>query len=610
MPTPPLPKTYSSIGKKFVFALIMAIVVATLVNSNTFIYETLSAYFLFVILSSVLICGAGFLLIQYRNDAQILNWPIGIMMLWILYILFHGLLFDNGLNLRHTYLIVSGFGFISITIIFSLTDFKVNELFKGLSVLAIIESAVCITQHYGFTESKNSFFEVTGTWVNPNVTAMFIAMVIPVILYLFIEESIVWKAFSLIALILSFISLFFLNCRTAYVGVGVSTVVILSQYGFIKHLIYKTNRIISIVLLVLLICISTWLSNYFYKSKQASADGRYFIWGITMKMISEQPILGYGYGMFERNYNLFQAKYFSDGDAKKNEIENATHVKMAYNEMLENTVEGGISGLLLFVGFIFSLLFHYLKSRPKNKNVFVNKSIGNIAFAGVLTFSIMSLCNFTIQAIPAMMLFTIYGGILVSQKTDEKKEISKINNSPVIVSFCFALCLISLIVCISQLRLVQSHLQLKEAERRYKQKDLEGSLTIYKRLDEQLSRSEGYRLQYGKALMRAKRFDESIEQFTKAQALTSNPEVFINKGYCYNKLGYRIEAEQCYMMAMNIQPNRLAPKYSLMKLYQQYKDSTKALEMASLIIGMEPKVQSKKVTFYKNEAKKLLKYNL
>ena len=75
-----------------------------------------------------------------------------------------------------------------------------------------------------------------------------------------------------------------------------------------------------------------------------------------MQAIAEKPILGSGYGQFEHDYNLAQAHYFATGKATQQEIYNASYVHMSYNEFLENLFEGGIIGLVLFVGLLVALL--------------------------------------------------------------------------------------------------------------------------------------------------------------------------------------------------------------------------------------------------------------
>lgn len=87
---------------------------------------------------------------------------------------------------------------------------------------------------------------------------------------------------------------------------------------------------------------------HLYQIKNNSADGRLLIWKLSTKMIAENPFKGYGYGLFERNYNLKQASYFANQTSSNTERRNASFVAMAYNDYLEQTIEGGILGLLFY----------------------------------------------------------------------------------------------------------------------------------------------------------------------------------------------------------------------------------------------------------------------
>ncbi len=72
------------------------------------------------------------------------------------------------------------------------------------------------------------------------------------------------------------------------------------------------RRMAGKVILILGIAVSGWLVMYYsYKTKQASADGRILIWKVSAGLLAGKPFGGYGYGLFEREYNLAQGqKYF------------------------------------------------------------------------------------------------------------------------------------------------------------------------------------------------------------------------------------------------------------------------------------------------------------
>ncbi|NDP27959.1 MAG: hypothetical protein GZ087_11110 [Flavobacterium sp.] len=126
-----------------------------------------------------------------------------------------------------------------------------------------------------------------------------------------------------------------------------------------------------------------------------------------------------------------EAHYIEEGKANETELQNAGYVLVAHNEIIQNTVEGGLVELLFLVFFISSLVItvkNYeslvfnkksiaLSSQSKNDSQTLNefkkllqelkneRHIFHLAYAGVIAFIAMSLFHFTIQCIPVMTLF-------------------------------------------------------------------------------------------------------------------------------------------------------------------------------------------------------------
>ena len=59
-------------------------------------------------------------------------------------------------------------------------------------------------------------------------------------------------------------------------------------------------------------------------------------------------------------------------------------------------------------------------------------------------------------------------------------------------------------------------------------------------------------------------------------------------------------------IAKNIAPNRLKPRFALMKIYEAMNDTTNTILTAIEIISLQPKVQSKEAAYYKADALKTL----
>ena len=89
---------------------------------------------------------------------------------------------------------------------------------------------------------------------------------------------------------------------------------------------------------------------------------RYFIWGITWRMINENPIFGVGYGGFPKHFmeyrNAFSRQEWSKGLSERQKIE---ETKFPHNEFLHIWVECGILGLISFLWLCLFPTYAYIR---------------------------------------------------------------------------------------------------------------------------------------------------------------------------------------------------------------------------------------------------------
>jgi len=120
-----------------------------------------------------------------------------------------------------------------------------------------------------------------------------------------------------------------------------------------------------------------------YKMEDISTMERVYRWVAAMQMIQDRPILGFGPGSFYFHYkkytiNSFQT-YVSDNPEKSG----------IHNYYLMMWVEQGILGLLLFMGFIISIivygekLYHRL-SNSKEKNYIMAATVSTVVICALL----------------------------------------------------------------------------------------------------------------------------------------------------------------------------------------------------------------------------------
>ena len=152
-----------------------------------------------------------------------------------------------------------------------------------------------------------------------------------------------------------------LKSRSAYIGLFIIIAInILCYYTeFDKKRLLLSLGILSTLTFILIAGLA--------QTKKASSEGRILIWKLSAQMALEKP-LGCGYGLFEKNYNIYQSTYFSKGCSNSTEKENADHVFMPYNDTLEHAIEGGGIGACFYLLIYIYVIRMYILSLNKGRS--------------------------------------------------------------------------------------------------------------------------------------------------------------------------------------------------------------------------------------------------
>ncbi|MEO8236541.1 MAG: O-antigen ligase family protein [Flavobacterium sp.] len=453
---------------------------------------------------------------------------------------------------------------------------------------------------------------VTGSYNNPNVTAIFLALTTPVFLYFFRKKH---KWLIRISFFILLTALLLLKCRAAFIGVILASVTFYClEYNLILWIKNNKSKPTAKALFILSLLIIIPLSSYLYNSKKASADGRKFIWKVSGVMALKKPLTGYGYGYFEKEYNLYQAGYIKDGKATPEELKNAGPVIMPHNELLHNLVEGGCIGLLLMVLF-FGSLFLTAKQRTgtdgkKSNNPETKNSYFNISYAGVIAFIGMSMVNSTIQIMPIMALLIIYSGIVCS--TLKPLSLPSFLNFQIhsnafpiilmitIIAFsCFIIWTVSGVAIANR---ENKKAFLLQQEKHYKE-----ALQIMHGLENHLNGDRNYWNNLGVIYMKANNYQQAISCFSTAKKWSSLPDLYLGSGMCYERLYQYPKAITEYKQLVLLLPSKFGYRFRLMQAYYKNNDMVNTMITAKEILALEPKIPSPKVEQYKKTAWHLLK---
>lgn len=551
--------------KSFLSICCLLPLIGALCNSDLFGPTTLLSYFSFTILAS-LICIPLLAVNWTQNEVRVIRVHIGglIFVLLCCYVCMHGTLMQ-GVTLTHYYWAVAGCWLICLNAFFSTED-KLNgnrfmPIHFGVIVIAVLESLVVVFQWLQILPSKNPLFSCTGTWENPNVTALFLALS----LYSVIQTE---PAFSqrrprarTVALLVLGCAILLLRCRTAYIVTGILGIVLFSHEleGFVKGRSKRSKHFLARGLLVIVIGIVGLLV---FKVKKGSTSRRISVWQMTMAMVESKPLAGYGFGSFEKEFNVYTVgNHLPDND----------HVSMPYNDYLELAMEGGLPAMLLWAGFVVTL---YISSRS------------DAAFRWLsVAFTIMQLVNFCFQAIPVFSLFLLYAAMNMAGKAKWKLTVKKHLFGVVMLMPCSFLLW-------SQFRLSEAFKARHLATQEYTSS---AAISAYKDLSPVLKGFSSFHEAYGDAGFQVKDYKVAVLQYRLALQSCSHPGILLKCGDCYKMLDRSDSSEYYYKMAECLQPYRFVPRFRLLRLYEARRDTGQVLAAAKDIANLPVRIPSEEV---------------
>ena len=319
-----------------------------------------------------------------------------------------------------------------------------------------------------------------------------------------------------------------------------------------------------------------------YNMKRGSADGRRLVWKISAEMIASRPH-GYGYGLFEKYYNLHQAEYFEQNNATETEIYHSDYISMPYNDYLEHCVEGGFIGLGLLICFYFILIKKALRQHDV------------ISASVVSAFAVMSLTNFVYSAIQPWFLLMIVCAFVAA----DDKSVTRYKRALDIMLFpVILLCGVVVFYMIkSQIKLAAYKEQIVNG--RYVSQENIMSLYPY------IGTSEAYWTISAYHMLLEKNNIMARQHLNKALCFTSSPQTLELAYYAYRQSGMEDKGIIFIHTQSNMMPMLLKPKSLLMEYYYKRGDMNKALSYANGIVSTPHKIDNAVSDSIRNKAHKL-----
>jgi O-antigen polymerase len=581
---PALPNTVS--------LLLLTVLCISLLSVKLFVYPSIAGFIAFTVGSLVLSLALPLIPGTYRDGYTLLSGPAALLCLLIIYVLVNNYFHHQPFHPRQVYLVSAALLVITLVGLFRRFA-NTGWLWRGLRIIAGIEVLVCLLQFAGILKSVNYYFKVTGTYSNPNVVAMFLAMVLPITLFTAWPRQKKWRVFSEAGLYITTILL--LQCRTALVAsIATGAFYLLFNEGVKQKWKSVPKSIKGLITGAAVVAIAAGL-YLAYNYKQRSADGRWLVWKISTGIIKENPVTGIGYGMFEPRYNLTQAALIAGKQLSPREMNNARYVKMSYNDYLELLMEGGLIGLLLFLLPIIIILRKLYRDIKGGREI---SPLQRAAYAGVIAYCIMSAVNFCYQAIPVFFVFLLFISVLLSSFS--QSTVFRFLPDPKIQKYVAA----GAVVGISALLLVVHVRTIKLAFFINKFPAVTAVPSIPAAT--YLSGIESYWRQQGNRFLIRKEYAKATVCYRQAIRLSADPVLLTNAATCYRQLDSTAIAERLYATAALIYPSRIKYKYDLMNFYAGIGSTEQSKSVAREIIALCANERSIRAIKYKKVALTIL----
>lgn len=544
------------------------------VDTHLFVYLSLSQTLVGGTMILLLGLCAILSLLQSKCSSLFVSRIQWLLLAWMLYLLGHALFVRDA----ETYKLLYWLEFLSLLFILpSLVycqQLSRRSIENGILLMAGSQIVSLCLQAVGIMASYNDLFSLTGFSENPNVPAILLSVCLP-LSYDRMKASthkIVYGMF----LLLSFIFLIVLNCRTSYIGLGILIIVRFLATETTRRFWRKRSAWGKSMLVLSFFVLLAVASVGLYRSKQASADGRLLVWKVSAMMLRDNP-MGIGIGMFEHDYNLTQGEYLSSDAATKAERYNSSTVYMAYNDFLEQGVESGWISMLFLLAVYGSFAYRIGLQDVKTLSV-------------ILAFAAMSCTNFIAASIQPWMVLMCYGSLVLSETSHTRQIPAKaIHLKTTFPLYAIPLCL--LILFHSHLLYAQFQLNRFQIQ---SEKGIAIDIQRAESLSSYIGTSEAYYRFIARQYQQQGDYNRALQNWLVAKQYTSTPDIFFSIFDCYNRMGKGDAGIPYIIEVSRMLPQNLTSRLILLKWYDSLGNLPVALSIAQEISDIHIKIRNQR----------------
>ena len=489
----------------------------------------------------------------------------------------------------------------------------------------LVEAIWGLLQLYGYAPSQHTLFRATGSFFNPGPYAGYLVTALPMALYYALRGGSLHRPFrragfdylrrgiALATLVCTALILPATMSRAAWLAAAAGCAVVLMGHalrnktgrlnGYLTR--YKKAAIATLAAIVLLACIGViWL----YHLKKDSADGRALIWKVSMELVGQEWPFGSGLGYFAGSYGEAQQNYFAAGHGTENEQLLAGSPEYAFNEFIQLLVELGPIPLIFML-----IVVGYAGVAGIRRRRWAE--VGSLV--ALLVFSCLS---YPFSLMPFLVIFTFLIAACVSVRYRFtnfydyghqylfKYPVRRRWNHAWIIIILLVSGAVTAWCLFNTYPVYLAHKQWGEARPLYHARAYEKVEERYRDLQPYLEDQAHNLFEYGQALSKTERYEESVNVIARAMQLSGDPMFLIIQGKNYMALHDYRYAIMYFNRAAQRVPHRLYPHYMMAKAYLEAGDADRAWALARQVVMKPVKVESPATREMKTEMEALIKH--
>lgn len=329
---------------------------------------------------------------------------------------------------------------------------------------------------------------------------------------------------------------------------------------------------------------------FLYVSKPGSTSGRLHIYSVSLQILKDNWATGVGIGKFKAVFNEYQAAYFMQHDIDSKRALLADNTFYAFNDYLQWVAETGIGGFILLACFAILLIKRISRLLKHHQNNPMLKG----SVAAVISLSVSALFSYPFQVLSIQLTALACLGIILFFPM---KLVAANRAAQTLIVGVRSL---YFIICTFFIFHSTCYIQTKSRERKAFQFSITGkkrnALDLYKKLATHYPAYGYNKYLYAEHCYYMNETEKADSALAEAQKTYTDNKVYSLKARINVEKGNLKDAEQYFLKAIYMVPNRMASRFDIVQYYIENKDTAKALQWAYSIKNMPLKVPSEKTS--------------